>query len=79
MRKHFSLLFIIAFIFLAACSNSNGASQTEGIIFRSIDEIIEQPLEVTNFANDGSASLPIHTTIPVACTIVYGTTLNLVP
>ena len=74
MRKHLLPLFIITIIFLAGCSNSNEPSQTEGIIFRSIDEIIEQPLEVTNFANDGSASLPIHTSIPVACTIVYGTT-----
>ena len=74
MRKHFSHLFIITFIFLAACSNSNEAGLTGRIIFRSIDEIIEQPLEVTNFANDGSATLPIHTTITVACTIVYGTT-----
>lgn len=41
---------------------------------RSIDEIFAQPLEVTNFANDGSATLPIQTNIPVACTIVYGTT-----
>ncbi len=74
MRKFFVLPFLFAFILLAACSNSNSADLTEGIIFRSIDEIIEEPLEVTNFANDGSASLPIHTTIPVACTIVYGTT-----
>ncbi len=29
---------------------------------------------VTNFANDGTASLPIETSVPVACTIVYGTT-----
>ena len=76
MRKYFSLLFIIIFIFLAACSNLNSAGLPDEIIFRSIDEIIEQPLEVTNFANDGSASLPIHTAIPVACTIVYGTTPN---
>jgi len=42
--------------------------------FRSIDEIVDTELVVTNFANDGSASLPIETSVPVACTIVYGTT-----
>ncbi len=44
------------------------------ITFRSIDEILDTDLEVTNFANDGTASLPIHTNVSVACTIVYGTT-----
>ncbi len=45
-----------------------------GIAFRHVDEILEGELNVTNFAADGTAALPITTTIPVACTIVYGTT-----
>lgn len=44
--------------------------------FRSIDAIIDAPLEVTNFAGDGTASLPIETRVPVACTVVYGTTTD---
>ncbi len=47
----------------------------ENVDIRSVESILDgQPLEVTNFANDGSATLPIVTTVPVACSIVYGTT-----
>jgi hypothetical protein len=74
MRKLLWLPFTIFIVFLAACSNSGGSALTEGITFHSVDEIIERPLEVTNFASDGSATLLIHTTVPVACTVVYGTT-----
>ncbi|MFN8529709.1 MAG: discoidin domain-containing protein [Anaerolineae bacterium] len=49
---------------------------TAGITFRSVDEIVEGELTVTDFANDGTATLPITTSIPVACSIVYGTTLE---
>lgn len=42
--------------------------------FRPIDDIIDQDLLITNFASDGTASLPLETSIPVACTLVYGTT-----
>ena len=44
------------------------------ISFLPVDSILEDALEVSNFANDGTATLPIVTTVPVACTIVYGTT-----
>ena len=74
MRKPVWLPLIIFTVLLAACSNSSGTALTEGITFRSVDEIIEGSLEVTNFANDGSATLPIQSTVPVACTVVYGTT-----
>lgn len=47
----------------------------ENVDIRSVESILDgQPLEVANFANDGSATLPIVTTVPVACSIVYGTT-----
>ena len=46
----------------------------DNISFRSIDEILDTELEVANFANDGTATLPIETSVSVACTIVYGTT-----
>lgn len=72
-RILFSILLLPAFL-LTACGGTGGAQLTDQVAFHSIDEIIEQPLEVTNFANDGSAAVPIHTTVPVACTIVYGNT-----
>lgn len=59
---------------LAACAPVSQPALPNGVTVRPIDEIISQPLEVTNFTNDGSATLPIHTNIPVACTIVYGKT-----
>ncbi len=48
----------------------------ESYTFRPIDDIISAPLEVTNFAPDGTATLPLTTSIPVACTAVYGTTTD---
>lgn len=79
MTTKFARLFIlIVLASIAACSPAPApqpqSALPEGVVVRSIDEIIAQPLEVTNFANDGSATLPIQTNIPVACTIVYGTT-----
>ncbi len=46
----------------------------DGITFRPVDDIIDTELLVTNFAADGTATLPIETAVPVACTVVYGTT-----
>lgn len=46
----------------------------ESVTFKPIDEIVDDALIVTNFASDGSATLPIETSVPVACSIVYGTT-----
>jgi len=76
-NKQFLLLSLLLLAFTAACSaadddNRNGL--IDSYTFRSVDEIIDQELEVINFAKDGSATLPIQTSIPVACTIVYGTT-----
>ena len=45
----------------------------EAITFRPVEDIIDQELIVTNFANDGSASLPLETSVAVACTLVWGT------
>lgn len=42
--------------------------------FKSIHEIVEGDLTVSNFASDGTASLSVTTSVPVACSIVYGTT-----
>lgn len=70
-------LFAFAALALAACSQSQADSTstlTEGFTFLPVEGIIDAELEVTDFAGDGSASLPIRTSVPVACTIVYGTT-----
>lgn len=58
---------------LVACSGTPLAASQE-LVVRTIDEIVAQPLEVMNFTDSGSASLPIHTAIPVACSVVYGKT-----
>lgn len=75
-RPFISILFG-AIIVLTACSSGEVDGEggiAEGITFRSVDEIVDSELEITNFANDGTATLPINTSIPVACSIVYGTT-----
>ena len=65
---------------MAACSNnvndavSEESSVLDGYTFRPIEEIIDGSLEITDFASDGTATLPIQSSVPVACTIVYGTT-----
>ena len=69
--------FFIVVLALAACSQSQSnatSAITEGYNFRPIEDIIDADLAVTNFAADGSATLPIETSVSVACTIVYGTT-----
>lgn len=78
-RLRLMILITIITAGLVACSadtseeaGSSGASAEE-YTFRSIDEIVDTELVVTNFA-DGTASLPLQTSVPVACSIVYGTT-----
>jgi hypothetical protein len=60
---------------MAACSPpAPSGALPAGVNVRPIDDIVSQPLEITNFANDGFATLPIRTSTPVACTLVYGPT-----
>jgi hypothetical protein len=54
--------------FLAACNTQSQAT----VSLLPIDALVEGELIISNFAN-GTANLPIHTTLPVACSIVYGT------
>ena len=74
------LVMMLGFVFstvLVACSASGEVQPgtlTADYDFRSIDEIVDEELEVMNFGNDGTATLPIHTSVPVACSVVYGTT-----
>jgi len=72
----FGLLMVIPFVSAQDEESPEPVSDEilESITFLPVDTILEGELEVTNFANDGTATLPIVTTVPVACTIVYGTT-----
>lgn len=69
----FGILALFVFV-IAACSPAADNTLPDGVRVRPIDEIVSTPLEVTNFASDGSAALPVRTSIPVACSIVYGIT-----
>lgn len=82
MKKSIQLMIVVA---LLAGVVSHVLAQDEqpervsddilaSISFLPVDTILEDALEVSNFANDGTATLPIVTSVPVACTIVYGTT-----
>jgi hypothetical protein len=55
-------------------AQDGGDTLPEGVIFRPAEEIIQGEFIVTNFASDGTATLPIETTAEVACSIVYGKT-----
>jgi hypothetical protein len=77
ISKRILFLVAVALLSLAACNSvetSDSSGVTEGYTFHSIEEIVDGDLAVTNFANDGTATLPVHTNIPVACSVVYGTT-----
>lgn len=82
MQKLIRLILMIAVLMMAAVQGMAQDDEPErvsdevlaGIPFLSVDTIIDEELIVTNFASDGTATLPIETSVPVACTIVYGTT-----
>lgn len=74
MRK-FALIIGIILISLQITLAQEDDAPPEGVEFRPVEAILDgQKLEPTNFASDGTATLPIETTLPVACSIVYGTT-----
>jgi hypothetical protein len=73
-------LALIAAIALIAAPGSRLMAQDgtpepdDAIALHPISEIIDGDLTITDFANDGTARLPLTTRVPVACTLVYGTT-----
>ncbi|MCI0714388.1 MAG: discoidin domain-containing protein [Chloroflexi bacterium] len=80
-----SLLFVIAlgvWAIVQPASAQDGDDEDEELIkerlshyvIRPVEDIVDTDLLVTNFASDGTASLSIETSVPVACTIVYGET-----
>lgn len=85
--KKFLLLFLTSWLFVACGAtpeptpdpnirqfSADVAPLLDNYIIRPVDTILGgQALEVTNFANDGTATLPIRTTVSVACTVNYGT------
>lgn len=68
------ILLLIAAVGIVNAQDEDNAAPLEGVTILPVEAILDAPLEVTNFAADGSATLPIVTSIPVACTIVYGET-----
>lgn len=74
--KRYSLLFCMLLMLFAGIVRAQDDTYTppESVNFRPIEDIVDDEFIVTDFANDGSALLPIITSIPVACTIVYGET-----
>jgi hypothetical protein len=70
-RMRWLLGLFLIFLF-AACTNINDESGSR-LDFLPIDEIVDSELVITDFIN-GTANLPIQTNIPVACSIIYGTT-----
>src|SRR5690606_27944509 len=79
-RKRYEMIVTMVLIWLAIGLLAAAQPETdlekalEAIEFRPIEDILETDLIVSHFASDGTATLPIETRIPVACTLVYGTT-----
>lgn len=46
----------------------------DGVTVRPLSDIVDGEFSVGGFANDGTASLHLVTTIPVACSVIYGKT-----
>ncbi len=69
---------LVAALMMSACGTAATPAGDPGLLdgytVRPVTDIVNTDLIVTNFARDGSASLPIRTSVPVACTIVYGKT-----
>jgi len=83
--KRVTALLLFAVVLLAGCTatlpvsdaaltQSPQATLIQGYDIRPIDDIIDAELLVTNFSADGTATLPINTAVPVACTVVFGET-----
>ncbi|MEZ4671402.1 MAG: discoidin domain-containing protein [Anaerolineae bacterium] len=66
--------FSLTGIIIAQDTNNTVDALLKNVVVRPIGDIVDAELIVTNFANDGTATLPITTSVPVACSIVYGTT-----
>lgn len=73
-----AVILVISSLLFVAHSSAQEAPPIADILaavtFRPVDDILDGALVVSDFANDGTATLPITTTVPVACSIVYGTT-----
>lgn len=76
MRRYILLVVVMLWgaAQLGAQEGTDLDAALEAINFRPIEDIVDVELIVTNFSSGGTASLPIETRVPVACTLVYGTT-----
>lgn len=79
MRRSF-WIFILAVLLLPgtvlAQDGGEDDAPLEGVVFRPLSDIVDDvdSIQPTDFRNDGTAVMPIITTIPVACNVVYGPT-----
>ncbi len=81
MRRVFWIFVLVVGLLLPAvvlAQDGGDGAPLEGVTFRPISDIVEDvdAIQPQDFRNDGTAVLPIVTTIPVACTVVYGTTTD---
>ena len=51
-------------------------ARIDAALFRPVEDIIDGEILVTEFAPDGTATVRLTTDVAVACSIVYGTTLD---
>ncbi|MBZ0294828.1 MAG: discoidin domain-containing protein [Anaerolineae bacterium] len=66
--RRFWICFVILLVVLPV------AAQEETVPYLPIERITDDPLEVTDFASDGTAVLRVVTDAPLACSLVYGKT-----
>jgi hypothetical protein len=70
------LVMIVALATLAAprLFAQDDGDPLDGVTVRPGEDIVEGDLQFSSVASDGTASLSVTTSIPVACSIVYGKT-----
>lgn len=71
--RRIAITFIVV-LALAGAILAQADAPLDGVSFLPIEAIVDEDFEITNFASDGTAVLELTTTVPVACSIVYGTT-----
>jgi hypothetical protein len=65
---------MIVILVLAGAMLAQEDAPLDGVTILPIETIVDEDFEITNFASDGTAVLELTTSVPVACSIVYGTT-----
>ncbi|MFP4321759.1 MAG: discoidin domain-containing protein [Anaerolineales bacterium] len=77
MRKRLLLLVLgLALLVISVVSAQDNDAPVQDYTFRPIEDIVDHDIEVTDFRPDGTATLPIITNIPVACSVIWGETTD---